>query len=84
MSNPESPTFSSTEAFAARDAMRTELNLGPETFGAQDLVRMIGDEIAGYRKAGRTDEEIVGAIAKATGKRVPVDMIAAAGHDEGR
>ena len=71
----EAPTFDEDQARRARRALRDELGLGEETFALPAFVNMVGDEVASLREAGRSDEEIVGIIERATGERVdPAEM----------
>ena len=71
----DAPTSDEDQARRARRALRDELGLGEETFELPAFVNMVGDEITGLREAGRSDDEIVGIIERATGERVdPAEM----------
>lgn len=71
----DAPTFDEEQARQARLALRGELGLGPERFPLPALVNMVSDEIGKLRKAGRSDDDIVAIIERATGQRVePAEM----------
>jgi hypothetical protein len=68
----EQPTFSLGEALKAQKALRAAAGLGEETFPVQAFVGMISDEIEALRKAGKSDEEIVGLIEQSSAIRIGV------------
>ncbi len=64
------PTFTLHQALRARAAIREELGMGAESFGAEEFVQMTGEEIEAMRAAGRSDEDIAAFVTQASGVEV--------------
>ena len=63
-------TFTLDEAIKAQRGLREALGLGEERFEMSEFVEMISDEIEQMRDAGKTNDDIVGIVAQATGHRM--------------
>ena len=67
---PDDPTFTLDQALRARAAIRRELGMGAESFGAEEFVQMTGEELDAMRAAGRSEEDIAAFVSEASGVTV--------------
>ena len=66
----DAPTFTLEQALRARAAIRAELGMGAESFGAEEFVQMTGEEIEAMRADGRSDADIATFVTEASGVRI--------------
>ena len=72
----ERTTFTAEQAVRAQRELRAALGLGEEAFPLSAFVGMISDEIQQTREAGRSDQEVIDIVAKATGSEIAAEDLA--------
>ena len=68
--------FTLEQAISAQRELRATLGLGEEAFPLPAFIGMISDEIQQMRDAGHSDAEVIGIIARTTGKSISAEDLA--------